>query len=289
MPQTESVPDLVDDLLTDTVVESLLVVLDLSAVGGHPETVCRDDTALSVEVGETEDEVALPVEYVDIGQSDVLVASSDGLSYADESLGVVLAAPLVVCVLGNRLRRPGYDLRAEPLLEDITRRLNDVFREASDRNDIDTHYGKHLALTDNKACVERRENGAAIVGFVRDEYEEGARIIEVGVGARDGTARALAEAGFDVTATDRRGIDVHPSVEFVRDDVRSPDLNVYEGASLIYSLRPPYEIHADIDDVARAVGADTLLMPLADEGVSVDGFELVNRRGRALFLRRSDG
>jgi len=102
-----------------------------------------------------------------------------------------------------------------------------------------------------------------VAEYVREEYAEGASLVEVGIGARDETARTLAAAGFDVTATDDRDVETRSTVEFVRDDVASPDMSVYEDASLVYSLRPPYEIHADIDGVARAVGADTLLAPLA--------------------------
>jgi len=122
---------------------------------------------------------------------------------------------------------------------------------------------------------------------VVENYTEGARLVEVGVGRRDAAARALAEVGFDVTVTDMQDVGTREDVDFVRDDVTSPDISVYEGASLVCSLRPPYEIHGDIDRVARSVGADTLIAPLADEGVSLDGFELVNRDGYAFFLRRS--
>lgn len=122
------------------------------------------------------------------------------------------------------------------------------------------------------------------------EYAESEKVVEVGVGRRDETARALSEAGFEVVATDTRGVedDVCEGVEFVHDDVASPDTRVYEGASLVYSLRPPYEIHAEVDGVARSVGADTLLYPLADEATPLRReLELVNHGGSAFFLRRS--
>lgn len=109
--------------------------------------------------------------------------------------------------------------------------------------------------------------------------------MEVGIGKRDETACGIADAGFEVTATDVREIDTGGGVSFVRDDVTSPDVSVYEGASLVYSVRPPYEIHGNIDGVARSVGADTLLVPLADEGTPLD-LELLNRGGHAFFLRR---
>lgn len=130
-----------------------------------------------------------------------------------------------------------------------------------------------------------------VAEFVKNEYEEGEKVVEVGVGRQDGTARALNEAGFELTATDARDVkDGVRGVEFVRDDISSPKMAVYEGASLVYSLRPPYEIHAGLDSVARSVGADTLIVPLADEGTPLErdrDFELVNHGGRGFLLRRS--
>jgi uncharacterized UPF0146 family protein len=129
-----------------------------------------------------------------------------------------------------------------------------------------------------------------VAEFVKEEYAKGEKVVEVGVGRQDGTARALREAGFEVTATDARDVeDDVRGVGFVRDDVSSPQKAVYEGASLVYSLRPPYEIHADLDGVAREVGADTLILPLAGEGTPLESdrdFELVNHGGRGFFVRR---
>jgi uncharacterized UPF0146 family protein len=128
----------------------------------------------------------------------------------------------------------------------------------------------------------------AVVGYITDEYARGADLVEVGVGRRDAAARALAAVGYGVTVTDVRELSgsVGDQLRFVRDDVREPDRSVYEGAELVYSLRPPYEIHAAIAETARRAGADALLAPLGDEGVAVEA-ELVNRGGRAFFVRRS--
>ncbi|MFW5984564.1 MAG: UPF0146 family protein [Halobacteria archaeon] len=130
----------------------------------------------------------------------------------------------------------------------------------------------------------------AVVRYIKDEYTTDASLVEVGVGRRDETARRLAGEGYDVTATDVRDVGgtVGDGVRFVRDDVRHPDGTVYENAGLVYALRPPYEIQAAVAEVARSVGADLLLAPLADEGVSVEA-HLVNRDGRAFFVRRSGG
>lgn len=279
MSQTERVSDLVDDLLTDTVEEGLLVVVDESSISRHTQTVRGDDTAFSVKIGETEDEVALTVKDIDVGQSEVLVAVSDPFGDADDTFGVVLSAFAVVSLVGDRSGRTDHNLRVVSFAEDIARGANDAVLEVAYGNEVDTH-NKDLAAADNKACVE------SVVGHVVDEYPRGARIVEVGVGRRDETARRLAGEGYDVTVTDVRDVtdSISDGIRFVRDDVRRPDETVYEDAELIYALRPPYEIHAEVAEVACHVGADLLLVPLADEGVSVDA-ELVNRDGRAFFVR----
>lgn len=270
--------DLVDDLLTDPVVESLFVVVYLASVGSHTETVRRDDAAFAFEVGESEDEVPLAVEDVDIGDSDILVASADTFRDADEAFGVVLTALWVVGLLGNRDGRTVDDLNAEPFTKNAFGGLDNTFSKVPYGDEVDTH-NKRLAGADNKACVE------PVVEYVRDEYEVGARLVEVGVGRRDQTARELDAEGYEVLATDVRDVGDSVSVDFVRDDVTSPDLSVYEDSALVYSVRPPYEIHAPLRDVAERVDAGLLVAPLADEPPSFDAC-LVSRYGRGLYVRR---
>jgi uncharacterized UPF0146 family protein len=126
-----------------------------------------------------------------------------------------------------------------------------------------------------------------VAGYIADEYPTGAHIVEVGVGRHDTVARQLASEGYDVTATDIRDISeaVSERVEFVRDDVRSPDAAVYEGASLVYSLRAPYELHSDLVEVTRRFGADLIVSTVAGERPNFDA-RLINRKGEAFFLRR---
>lgn len=269
--------DLVDDFLTDPVVEGLLIVVYLTPVSRHTEPVCRDNTSLAFEVGKSENEVPLAVEDINVRDSEVLIAPTDAFRDADNPFGVVLTALRVVGFFGNRDGRAVDYLSTEPFAQNAFRCLDDTVFEVSHRDEVDTH-NKRLAAADNKACVE------SVVEYVRDEYERGARLVEVGVGRRDETARELDGAGYGVTATDVRDVSDSVDVEFVRDDVTSPDVSVYEDAELVYSVRPPYEIHAALREVAERADADLLVAPLADEPPSFDA-ELVSRYGRGLFVR----
>lgn len=276
--QTKCVSDLVDDLLTYPVEEGFLVVVHGSAVSGHTQAVGRDHTPFPVEVCETEDEVALAVEDIGVGQSEVLFAVPDAFGDAYDAFCVVLPARSVVSLIRHGGRRADHNLRVVPFAEDVARGTDYAVFEVTYGNEVDTH-NKCLAAADNKACVD------SVVGYVVEEYPAGASIVEVGVGRRDEAARRLVEEGYDLTATDLRDVrdEVADAVGFVRDDVRQPEASVYEGAELVYALRPPYEIHGAVADVARSVGADLLLAPLPDEGVAVEA-ELVNRGGRAFFV-----
>ncbi|MDY6779253.1 MAG: UPF0146 family protein [Halobacteria archaeon] len=133
-------------------------------------------------------------------------------------------------------------------------------------------------------------NSEEVAEYVSEEYS--GKVVEVGVGRRYGVARSLAERGFDVTVTDvyaREEFDADTEgVEYAEDDVREPRLSVYEGASLIYSVRLPPELHPYLDDVAREVGADLLVVPLGNEGTPLDDVELVNRGASAFYLGRRE-
>ncbi len=129
------------------------------------------------------------------------------------------------------------------------------------------------------------ETDAAIVGRL-DGHD---RAAEVGVGERPDVARALAEAGLDVTATDVHDRTVPDGVRFVRDDVTDPTLDHYRGADLLYALNCPPELQRPLVDVARRVGAacyfttlgtDPAVVPVARE--TLPGETLFRASGAAI-------
>lgn len=120
-----------------------------------------------------------------------------------------------------------------------------------------------------------------LLRFLAERYS--GRAVEVGVGRRPDTAETLSQRGFEVVCTDIEPRETPESVEFHVDDVREPDLDVYGGADVVYSVRPPYEIHGALADVAASVDADLVIAPLGSEGTSLD-HELVNVDGQALYV-----
>ncbi|MGZ7070371.1 MAG: UPF0146 family protein, partial [Methanobacterium sp.] len=73
--------------------------------------------------------------------------------------------------------------------------------------------------------------------------------------------------------------DIKPSSsKIVQDDICNPDLKIYRGSSLIYSIRPQPELQPYIIDVAQKVGADVIIKPFSNEYVNSNKMKLINYR-----------
>jgi uncharacterized UPF0146 family protein len=117
--------------------------------------------------------------------------------------------------------------------------------------------------------------------FIARNYS--GRVVEVGVGYFLEVALGLKARGLDVVLTDKEerflcGLRVE------KDDIFLPRLELYRGASLLYSIRPPLELQLAMGLQAAKIGADVLVRPLMDEVAELPGFarRLVNR-GEARF------
>ncbi len=65
-------------------------------------------------------------------------------------------------------------------------------------------------------------------------------------------------------------------------------MDLYRGASLLYSIRPPLEMQLAMGRAAARVGADVLIRPLGDEVAELPGFSrrLVNAGEARFYLFR---
>ena len=110
-----------------------------------------------------------------------------------------------------------------------------------------------------------------LVDWVKQNYRDAEKIIEVGVGHRINVAERISEAlpHATILVTDKDESWVRSRrpgrIRAVADDVLLPNLNVYRGASLMYSINPPGEIIPALEKLADRVGADLLLVPISDE------------------------
>lgn len=125
-------------------------------------------------------------------------------------------------------------------------------------------------------CLRGSED---LAEFIRCHYK--GKVIEVGAGFVTDVASRLNT--LDLVVTDREMRDLE-GIIVQADNIFSPRRKIYEGASLIYSLRPPLEIQIAMGKLAREIGADVLVRPLGDEVAELEGFsrKLVNT-GEARF------
>ena len=120
-----------------------------------------------------------------------------------------------------------------------------------------------------------------LAAFIAGNYS--GSVVEVGVGYAAEVALGLRERGLDVLLTDKEerllgGLLVE------KDDIFSPRLELYQGASLLYSIRPPLEMQLAMGPLALELDVDVLVRPLMDEVAQLQGFtrRLVNS-GEARF------
>jgi uncharacterized UPF0146 family protein len=124
--------------------------------------------------------------------------------------------------------------------------------------------------------------------FIGQNYQ--GRIVEVGAGRVLEVARLLSARGLEVVLTDREER-LQGSLCTEKDDIFAPRMELYRGASLIYSIRPPLELQIAMGEVAARVGADILVRPLQDEVAELPGFarRLVNVGEARFYLFRAKG
>ena len=109
------------------------------------------------------------------------------------------------------------------------------------------------------------------VDWVKQNYSDARKIIEIGVGHRIDVAeqisKALPRAEILVTDKDESWVRSRKSgrIRAIADDVLFPSLKLYQGASLVYCLHPPSEILSGLERLANGVGADLLIVPISDE------------------------
>ncbi|MCX8207200.1 MAG: UPF0146 family protein [Methanothrix sp.] len=123
-----------------------------------------------------------------------------------------------------------------------------------------------------------------IAEFILSHYT--GRIIEIGIGHQGDVARLIP----NLIATDIRPVSID-GVATVCDDIFNPAEELYRGASLLYSIRPPLEMQIAMGDLALRIGADVLIRPMDDEIADLQGFsrELICRGEARFYLYRNRG
>ncbi len=106
--------------------------------------------------------------------------------------------------------------------------------------------------------------------------------VEVGIGKNTEVARILLDAGVRVRSTDVKECGVPGWLCFTIDDVFSPDTSLYEGADVIYAIRPAIEMIPPLLALARTINCDLIVYHLGfecygDGGEKIDCGVLLHR------------
>jgi uncharacterized UPF0146 family protein len=113
--------------------------------------------------------------------------------------------------------------------------------------------------------------------YIAGRYQKSA---EIGIGHFPDLALALARRGVDIFATDIIPF-FYDGLKFVVDDVTKPDISLFYGVDLIYSMRPPPELVYYMDRLAARLSAAVIVKPLTSE--FVEGRKVV-RHGDTTFF-----
>ena len=101
----------------------------------------------------------------------------------------------------------------------------------------------------------------ALVEYITYRYN---RVVEIGIGHFPRAALLLLQNNVRVFATDIKPLR-YKGVKVIMDDITEPDLSIYDGLDLIYSLRPPPELIPYMISLSRKLSADLIIKPLSSE------------------------
>jgi uncharacterized protein len=120
--------------------------------------------------------------------------------------------------------------------------------------------------------------------YIIKHYSQSSSIVEVAVGHFPQVACDLKKhLKVDIIMTD-----IKPYHDWIiLDDIRQPDLKIYKDAGLIYSIRPPEELHPYLENLSGNIGADLIIKPLSTDSIqTMKKMDLINYK-KAVFYKKS--
>ncbi|HHX99970.1 MAG TPA: hypothetical protein GX531_01125 [Methanothermobacter sp.] len=122
------------------------------------------------------------------------------------------------------------------------------------------------------------------IEYIIKHYSNSSLIVEIGVGNFLKVALYLKEQlKVNIIMTDIKPY--HDQV--ILDDIRQPDLKIYEDAGLIYSIRPPEELHPYLENLSDSLGVDLIIKPLSTDFINTwEKMDLINYK-KAVFYKHS--
>ncbi len=92
------------------------------------------------------------------------------------------------------------------------------------------------------------------------------KIVEIGAGKFQTISKNLSEnENIEILMTD-----IDPANEnIIKDDVFNPNMNIYKGADILFSIRPPAELQEAIMKIRDDVNATLIIKPLFNEDLNM--------------------
>ena len=92
------------------------------------------------------------------------------------------------------------------------------------------------------------------------------KIVEIGAGKFQTISKNLSEnENIDIVMTD-----IDPANEnIIKDDVFNPNMSIYNGADILFSIRPPAELQEAIMKIRDEVNATLIIKPLFNEDLNM--------------------
>jgi len=121
--------------------------------------------------------------------------------------------------------------------------------------------------------------------IISEVGEENVTVAEIAVGRFRQVADML-DAKENITLI---RTDISPADEsIIRDDITDPDLELFKGTDIIYSIRPPSELQPYLVDLARKVNSQLIIKPLTGEDLNTPrvNMKLKNYKKASFYVLR---
>lgn len=117
--------------------------------------------------------------------------------------------------------------------------------------------------------------------IISEAGERKTKIAEVAVGKFDMIADML-EKKENITLIKT---DISPKdSSVIKDDITNPNLEIYEGTDIIYSIRPPSELQPYLVRLAEKLDSQLIIKPLTNEDLNTGRVKMkLKNFGRASF------
>ena len=101
--------------------------------------------------------------------------------------------------------------------------------------------------------------------ILNETKNKNVNIAEIGVGKFDRVAERLSKQD-NITIIKVDILPDNPTV--IKDDITNPNLELYEGIDIIYSIRPPSELQPYLVKLAQKIDSQLIIKPLTNEDLN---------------------